>query len=119
MSQPLKNDDPAYWMLQRGENENWAVATGQLAPEDATWVTKTTVYNDRCYICRDPEFALMGLPLCKPCKHEVDGVVCGAHIPADDVECDNGHTDPDYIQAMEELHAQDNSGDSPVADLPF
>jgi hypothetical protein len=27
----------------------------------------------------------MGLPLCKPCE------TCGGHVPADDVECENGH----------------------------
>lgn len=102
MSVPLRADDPAAWMLHRGHAENWAVATGQLAEEDATWVTKTTVYNDRCYICRDPEFALMGLPLCKPCTYPVDGVDCGAHVPADDVECDEGHTDPAYEAYMED-----------------
>jgi hypothetical protein len=47
--------------------------------------TSTTVYNQSCYICRDPEFAQMGLPLCYPCP------VCGAHTPADDVVCDNEH----------------------------
>ena len=104
MSVPMKPSDPAYWMLQRGQNEAWAVATGQMREEDMTWTTKTTVYNDRCYICRDPEFAMMGLPLCKPCTFVVDGVECGAHTPADDVECDEGHTAPEYEAYMEELH---------------
>lgn len=96
MSVPLRADDPAAWMLRRGAAENWAVATGQLDKSEATWVTKTTVYNDRCYICRDPEFALMGLPLCYPCVDTVDGVECGAHTPADDIVCAQGHTDPRY-----------------------
>lgn len=91
MSEPLKPGDPAMWMLQRGQNEAWAVATGQISEDETTWITKTTVYNDRCYICRDPEFALMGLPLCKPCPVLVDGVECRAHTPADDVVCDEGH----------------------------
>ena len=43
------------------------------------------IYNANCYICRDPDFARMGLPLCKPC------LLCGAHVPADDDLCDNGH----------------------------
>lgn len=116
MSVPLRADDPAAWMLHRGAAESWAVATGQLDEKDATWVTKTTVYNDRCYICRDPEFALMGLPLCKPCTHAEDGVVCGAHTPADDVECDEGHTAPEYMEAMEEMHAQDDGGYIPSLD---
>lgn len=44
------------------------------------------LYRGSCYICRDPEFAQMGLPLCYPCP------VCGGHIPADDTVCtDCGH----------------------------
>lgn len=70
MSVPMKPDDPAYWMLFDG-------------------VTSTpTVYSETCYICRDPEFAMMGLPLCYPCY------VCGEHVPADDIICDNGHRQP-------------------------
>jgi hypothetical protein len=107
MSEPLRHDDPAYWMLQRGRNEAWAVATGQITEAEATWVSKTTVYNDRCYICNDPEFALMGLPLCYPCKVLVNGVECGAHTPADDVVCDEGHESEEYLQAMEELNGSD------------
>jgi hypothetical protein len=88
MSEPLKSNDPAYWMLEKGMRDE---AEGKEG-----WITKTEVYNERCYICNDREFALMGLPLCKPCVAEVDGVECGAHVPADDVECDNGHIDPRY-----------------------
>jgi hypothetical protein len=47
--------------------------------------TTSTVFNVECYICNDPEFSLMGLPLCYPCR------ICGAHVPADDTICDNGH----------------------------
>ena len=66
----MKPSDPAYWMLSDG-------------------VTSTpTVYRAGCYICDDPEFAQMGLPLCYPC------VFCGAHVPADDTVCDNGHEQP-------------------------
>lgn len=65
----MKPSDPAFWMLQDG-------------------VTSTPVeglYRETCYICRDPEFAQMGLPLCYPCK------VCKGHVPADDSVCENGH----------------------------
>ena len=63
----MKPNDPAYWMLHNG-------------------VTSTPVtYNPTCYICNDPEYAQMGLPLCRVCR------VCGAHVPADDCICDNGH----------------------------
>ena len=83
---PLPLDDPAYFMLQRGidEVEGRRPNTG--------WVTQThpEIYSESCYICRDPEFALMGLPVCKPCPVLIDGQPCGAHWAADDAECDNG-----------------------------
>ena len=91
MSVPMKPDDAAYWMLQRGQNEAWAVATGQISEDETTWITKSTVFNSHCYICNDPEFALMGLPLCFPCPTLVDGVECGEHIAADDTVCEAGH----------------------------
>lgn len=80
MSKPLHYTDPAYWMLQRGidEYEGRRPNTG--------WITEKTIHKDGCFICEDYEFALMGMPLCKPC------VVCGAHTAADDDECDNGHS---------------------------
>jgi hypothetical protein len=64
MSVPLPADDPARWMLYDG------------------FTTTPTVYRSDCYICRDPEFAQMGLPLCHKCPSCADG-----HIPADDVVC--------------------------------
>ena len=74
----MKADDPAYWMLKDGHT------------------TTPTVHDDDCYICNDPEFAQMGLPLCRPCPQcsvehkaehpEVDTHVAG-HIPADDEAC--------------------------------
>lgn len=77
MSIPMHPDDPAYWLLERGL-------------KDPSKRSTTTVYNPSCYICQDPEFALMGLPLCYPCS------ICGAHVPADDSVCDNGHhSDPE------------------------
>ena len=69
MSQPLKSDDPAFWMLQEGIR-------------DESKRTKPTVYKSNCYICNDSEFSLMGLPLCYPCKS------CGGHVAADDSICD-------------------------------
>ena len=71
MSRPMRPDDPAYWMLHDGVE------------------TVPTVRNVNCYICRDPEFAQMGLPLCYEC------LVCKAHVPADDPVCDNGHFQPE------------------------
>lgn len=66
-----RRDDPAHVLLTSGH------------------VSVSKVHKDGCYICEDPEFSAMGLPLCQPCpvcteKNENDG----GHIPADDEECD-------------------------------
>jgi hypothetical protein len=68
MSFPLKKDDPAYWMLDQGLRDKSKRST-------------TTVFKVGCYICEDPEFSLMGLPLCYPCNK------CGG-VAADDSVCD-------------------------------
>ena len=67
MSTKTSPSDPAFMLI------------GLVTP------TTTTVFNAECYICNDPEFSLMGMALCYPCK------VCGAHVAADDTICDNGH----------------------------
>ena len=69
-SRKMRPSDPAYWMLFDGVEST------------------PTVHRDGCYICEDDEYARMGLPLCFAC------FVCGAHVPADDMECENGHTQP-------------------------
>lgn len=99
MSVPLRSNDPAYWMLQRGIDES----SGHRP--DTGWVTEKKIHRAGCYICEDEEFALMGLPLCKPCPMLVDGVECGAHTPADDVICDEGHDI--YEHYMEGQHGPD------------
>lgn len=89
MSVPMRSDDPAYWMLS--------------AP---TIHSQPKVYLDTCYICCDPEFMLMGMPLCRVCcvckkkqenkspelpvnpKDPQDVEPGYGHIPADDVACD-------------------------------
>jgi hypothetical protein len=76
MSIPMKKTDPAYWMIEEGLDPEHKIKTSE-------------VYNENCYICNDPEFAIMGLPLCYPCYK------CGAHVPADDSTCDNGHCQED------------------------
>jgi hypothetical protein len=43
----------------------------------------TTVFKEGCYICEDPEFAQMGMPLCYACQF------CDGHVAADDVVCDD------------------------------
>lgn len=65
VSNQMTPSDPAYWMLTDSH------------------VSTPTVHSDNCYICNDPEFAQMGLPLCKPC------VTCGGHVAADDNICDD------------------------------
>ena len=70
MSIPLKKQDPAYWMLEEGLN-------------DPDKCRNNSAYKKGCYICEDPEFALMGLPLCTKCKN------CSGHVPADDSICDD------------------------------
>lgn len=65
MSIPMKPSDPAYWMLF----------------DDFT--TTPEIHRSYCYICNDPEFAQMGLPLCRICPR------CEGHIAADDTGCDD------------------------------
>lgn len=53
---------------------------------DPTIQSYPTIYRDYCYICVDPEFAMMGLPLCYECSK------CKGHVAADDTRCDDcGH----------------------------
>ena len=80
MSVPMKKDDPAYWMLEEG-----------LADPSKRSV-QTAPRRSNCYICRDPEFSLMGLPLCYACEK------CGGHVAADDTVCnDCGHDQMDLL----------------------
>lgn len=65
-STQMRTDDPAYFLLRDGK------------------VSTPTVYREDCYICRDPEFAQMGLSLCRPCDVCEDG-----HVPADDEICED------------------------------
>ena len=66
-------NDPAYDMLYTGH---------ESTPK---------VYREGCYICKDMEFARMGMPLCNLC------CFCASldregHIPADGATCDDcGH----------------------------
>ena len=49
--------------------------------------TTPVVHDPDCFICMDPEFAQMGLPLCRPCPEcQKNGRGTG-HIPADDIVC--------------------------------
>ena len=69
MSVPMKKTDPAYWMLH----------------DD--FVTTPVVYDPYCFICKDPEFAQMGLPRCRSCPKCIENDRGSGHIPADDEEC--------------------------------
>ena len=68
----MKPSDPAYWMLTDGKTST------------------PTVHRAGCYICEDPEFSAMGLPLCKPCPDcSAKAGEPAGHVPADDEECDD------------------------------
>lgn len=69
MSVPMKPSDPAYWMLL----------------DEFTTTPVESIYRDNCYICTDPEFAQMGMPLCYEC------IECSGHVAADDSVCENDH----------------------------
>ena len=72
-------NDPAFWLLERGI-------------KDPTQRSKPTVHKDGCYICDDPEYSLMGLPLCQPCSACVAAGRGWGHVPADDSVCSEcGH----------------------------
>lgn len=75
-------DDPAAWMLR----------------DDFTSTPVSGLYRGDCYICRDPEFAQMGLPLCYECP------LCRGHVPADDTICtDCGEDAQPILQARYDL----------------
>lgn len=76
MNKPLQSDDPCYFMLQNGRLEE--IET----PDEFNWRTKPVIHREGCYICEDPEFSLMGLPLCYPCQF------CNGHVAADSDTCD-------------------------------
>lgn len=80
-----QSHDPAYKLLTDG-------------------VTSTPkVHRNTCYICEDPEFAQMGLPLCRPCPQCTgDSDQPKGHIAADDVTCDEcGYDEQDAYERGE------------------
>lgn len=87
-------DDPAYFLLTHGPTSS------------------TTVYHRGCYICEDPEFAQMGMPLCRECPRcRAEGREAPApdrgfgHIPADDETCTVcGYNDREAWEAEEARH---------------
>lgn len=65
-----KPHDPAFFLLLDGKT------------------SKPVVHHDGCYICEDPEFAALGLPLCRSCADCMRNGRGLGHIPADDGRCD-------------------------------
>lgn len=53
---------------------------------DDPYTSSTEVYDPRCYICNDPDFARMGLPLCRKCPECQKSGKLG-HVAADDTVC--------------------------------
>ena len=53
------------------------------------------LYRSSCYICRDPDFAQMGLPLCYPCRF------CKGHVAADNSVCDDCGKDQGQLDRIE------------------
>lgn len=70
-STQMNPEDPAYFLLSSGH------------------VSTPRVYRESCYICCDPEYAQMGLPLCNPCPACQNAGRGDGHVPADDEECDD------------------------------
>ena len=93
----MRTNDPAYWMLEQGR-------------EDPSKRSQPTVYRGGCYICRDEEFALMGLPLCWACY------VCGGHVAADDTRCDectHDHSEGPSDLSVYQVTSWANDGGAP------
>lgn len=83
------------------------VAEQELMSDDFT--SKPVVYKSNCYICRDPEFAQMGLPLCRPCRKCIESgdIERGdGHIPADDTVC--------TVCEYDEMEDYDGTSSDPV-----
>lgn len=67
--------------------------------------------SDTCYICRDPEYAERGLPLCRACP------ACRGHIAADDSICDDcGLDDQMFWMLVGMVQDNDYELESPLID---
>jgi hypothetical protein len=55
---------------------------------DDSYESKKKVHRKGCYICEDPDFQKMGLPLCNPCPECQKAGRGDGHIAADDTVCD-------------------------------
>lgn len=69
--------------------------------------------SNTCYICLDPEFSAMGLPLCYPCA------ACGGHVTADDTVCDECGVDQQELFMEAQIKAcMDAGGHAWIQDKP-
>lgn len=89
-----KPSDPAYRLLE----------------DDYT--SKPKVYRAGCYICEDPEFSQMGLPLCNPCPEcSAKAKHPAGHIAADDTTCDDcGYDAEEAYYEMQDHEAMRANG---------
>lgn len=81
--------------------------------EDGYTSTSNAEYDSRCYICRDPDFSAMGLPLCRTCdecKNRGEPRRQG-HVPADDTVCTICGTDEHDTPEFEEYHKKQEAGE--------
>lgn len=96
--------DPAYFLLKDGH------------------ASSTTVYHRGCYICEDPEFAQMGLPLCRECPEcRKAGRLAPepnrgyGHVAADGGECSEcGHDEYEAYYAELEAKQREGRTDDPA-----
>lgn len=88
-----------------------------LYDDDYTSTPDPGVYDPNCYICNDPDFARMGLPLCRPCaKCQRDsGGLAQGHVAADETVCSVcGHDDMDEYEAWLESQINEDMDSSYV-----
>jgi hypothetical protein len=92
---PFLSDDTGHDMTTWRSSDDSGIPITVTTPDDPAFVlllddhtTTPVVYRRGCFICEDPEFAAMGLPLCRACPE------CGGHVAADDTRCDDCGADP-------------------------
>ena len=73
---------------------------------ESSYKTTPEVYLEGCYICEDPEYAAMGLPLCYACPCGPNG-----HVPADDISCTSCGESFAYDKAMAQMSRQVDTPD--------
>lgn len=82
----------------------------QLTPSekvlyDDNYQSTPKVHRDGCYICEDPDYRRMGLPLCRRCINCSTKDKFG-HIAADDTVCDDCGFDEQEYWAQCQVQAQ-------------